>query len=401
MKILSSASFDYIKKEYKKRFGLTAQLLNAEGICVSCTGNNSIYQLPVITKAHQNALKQAIQWGEANTFYLTPGIISWIVPIVDNNHILGGISGGEIISDEDSDDRTLAINYLASMGYTRDYARRFVKKLPNSEQIQISTTVHYLYELVYAVSGYNPVLLNRNREDAKQQQDIAANIQEMKSNIKQSKYSLDEERMLLSLMKVGDITGAKRVLNKMLAAIFLYSPRTTIVRARAIEMIGYLTRSAIEDNPQLEHLLERHLVWIEQLIHTENFEHLCITMRDILDEFISDIILHGYNRSNRLVSRILEYISDNFTSGIALDDLVKEVNVSRAHICHLVKQHTGKTISQHIRAMRLQEATRLLKSTSLPYSDIAYRLGFTDQSYFIKQFKEAMGITPAQYRHKT
>jgi len=67
----------------------------------------------------------------------------------------------------------------------------------------------------------------------------------------------------------------------------------------------------------------------------------------------------------------------------------------------LVKQHTGKTISQHIRSMRLQEACRLLKSTNLSYSDIAYELGFTDQSYFIKQFKETMGITPAKYRHNS
>jgi len=110
------------------------------------------------------------------------------------------------------------------------------------------------------------------------------------------------------------------------------------------------------------------------------------------------IVLHGYNRSSTQVQEILDYISKNYMTQIALDDLVAEMGISRAHICHLVKKHTGKTVNQHIRTMRLQKACEMLKNTTLDYSDMAYELGFTDQSYFIKQFRETMGVTPKKYR---
>ncbi len=397
MKILSSASFLSIKKDYKSCFGLTVQLIDIMGQCVSCVKDNSIHYLPVVIKARQDALKQGIQWGEANVFYLAPGIISWIVPIIDGNTILGGITGGDLIAD--LDDREVAINYLAGAGFKRDKARRFVMKLKAREQSLWSADISYLYELVYAVSGYKPDLLDLNRENAQQQREIAEDIQEMKVETHQHRYLLNEERMLLSLMRVGDRAGAKRVLNRMLARIFLYSPRPAIVRARAIEMIGYLTRSAVEDNPLQDHLIERHLSWIDKLIHADGFEELCIVVRDTLDDFMNGIVLHGYNRSSTQVQGILDYISKNYMVHIALDDLVAEMGISRAHICHLVKQHTGKTVNQHIRTMRLQKACELLKNTDLDYSDMAYELGFTDQSYFIKQFRETMGVTPAKYRH--
>jgi two-component system response regulator YesN len=399
MKILSSSSFALIRKEYRKRYGLTVQLLDIGGVCVSGDKDNSISRLPLVIKARQDALKQGVQWGEANVFYLAPGIISWVVPVVDGDTVLGGITGGELVTDTDFASIEVAINYLAGAGYKRELARRFVKKLNSNEDLALSDTINYLYELIYSISGYKPVLLERNREDARQQREIAEDIQEMKVDTRRQKYSLNDERMLLSLMRVGDRAGAKRVLNRMLASIFLYSPRPAIVRARAIELIGYLTRSAVEDNPLQEHLIERHLGWIEMLIHAEGFERLCVVVRDTLDDFMNGIVLHGYNRSSTQVQEILDYIAENYMTHIALDDLVAEMDISRAHICHIVKQHTGKTVNQHIRTMRLQKACELLKNTTIDYSDMAYELGFTDQSYFIKQFRETMGVTPAKYRH--
>ncbi|MCK5528423.1 MAG: helix-turn-helix transcriptional regulator [Kiritimatiellae bacterium] len=396
MKILSSASFAAIKKDYKACFGLTVQLINSSGVCVSDAREGSISHLPVVVKARQAALKQGVQWGEANVFYLAPGVISWVVPVVDGDTVLGGIIGGELLSD--IEDREVAINYLAGAGYKRDKARRFVMKLTIREQSLWSADISYLYDLVYAVSGYKPRLLNVNRENAQQQREIAEDIQDMKVDVGRLQYTLNDERILLSLMRVGDRSGARRVLNRMLASIFLYSPRPAIVRARAIEMIGYLTRSAVEDNPLQDHLIERHLGWIDKLIHADGFEELCIVVRDTLDDFMNSIMLHGYNRSSTQVQGVLDYLSKNFMTHIALDDLVAEMGISRSHICHLVKQHTGKTVNQHIRTMRLQKACELLADSSIDYSDMAYELGFNDQSYFIKQFRETMGVTPAKYR---
>ena len=65
---------------------------------------------------------------------------------------------------------------------------------------------------------------------------------------------------------------------------------------------------------------------------------------------------------------------------------------------HLVRQHTGKTVVQLIRLARVQAAQRLLEHSEHSCAEIAYEVGYVDQSYFIEQFYKLTGLTPARYR---
>ena len=92
-------------------------------------------------------------------------------------------------------------------------------------------------------------------------------------------------------------------------------------------------------------------------------------------------------------------IAQNYTRQITLDAVAQEVGLSRFHVARIIKRSTGKTMTQHIRTMRINRARELLESTDLSYAQIAYDLGFADQSYFIRQFREMTGTTPARYRN--
>jgi len=50
--------------------------------------------------------------------------------------------------------------------------------------------------------------------------------------------------------------------------------------------------------------------------------------------------------------------------------------------------------------MRIQEAQRLLEQSDLACTEIAYEVGFGDQSYFTKQFRQITGTTPAKHRRQ-
>jgi two-component system, response regulator YesN len=186
--------------------------------------------------------------------------------------------------------------------------------------------------------------------------------------------------------------------NKMLAAMFLYSPKPVVVRARAIEMMGYLVRTAVEDSPLAEPLLERHMKWIEQIVETQDFDDLCNVLRDALDDFMSSIFLQGVNPVSPAVSKALDYIAANYTEPVALEEIAAAAGLSTFRIAHLLKEATGKTALQNVHYLRIQEARRLLETSDMSCTDVAYETGFGDQSYFIKQFRKWMGITPARYR---
>ena len=184
----------------------------------------------------------------------------------------------------------------------------------------------------------------------------------------------------------------------MLGAMYLTSPKLVVLRARAIEMMGYLTRTAVEDSPVMESLIERNHQWMERLIRARDFEALSRVLTNALNDFIEGIYLHGFNRSNTHVSHALDFITRNYTRPISLKDVARELGLSPYRLAHVVKAHTGKTILQIITHTRIQNARQLLEDTDKSCTDVAYEVGFNDQSYFIKHFRRLTGITPARYR---
>mgnify|MGYP000329186003 CR=1 FL=1 len=62
------------------------------------------------------------------------------------------------------------------------------------------------------------------------------------------------------------------------------------------------------------------------------------------------------------------------------------------------KKYTGKTCIQFIKNYRLEKAYNLLKNTDLPVTQISFDVGFSNVSYFCKNFREYCGCSPEQYR---
>ena len=58
------------------------------------------------------------------------------------------------------------------------------------------------------------------------------------------------------------------------------------------------------------------------------------------------------------------------------------------------------TPTELIRHIRLKEAAALLRSTDLTVSEIFYRTGFNNKTYFFREFKKMLGSSPNDYRHK-
>ncbi len=81
-----------------------------------------------------------------------------------------------------------------------------------------------------------------------------------------------------------------------------------------------------------------------------------------------------------------------------IEQLVKHMKVSRTMLYVKIKQMTGKTTSEFVRDIRLEEAARLLKEGVLNVSEVAFKVGFKDPKYLSKKFKVRYGITPSDFR---
>ena len=101
---------------------------------------------------------------------------------------------------------------------------------------------------------------------------------------------------------------------------------------------------------------------------------------------------------NALVHDGLTFIATFATSGIKVPDVVKHLNVSRRLADLRFRQSTGKSILQTIIEAQIDEAKRLLRTTTLSIADIADRCGFTSANYFKNVFTRTVGKSPRAWR---
>ena len=95
----------------------------------------------------------------------------------------------------------------------------------------------------------------------------------------------------------------------------------------------------------------------------------------------------------RKVRRAIEENMSDSTFG--LEQLCRTLGLSRSQLFRKLKALTGKSSSLVIRSVRLQQARKLLKTTNMNVSEIAYSVGFNDLSYFSKCFLDEYGENPS------
>lgn len=106
------------------------------------------------------------------------------------------------------------------------------------------------------------------------------------------------------------------------------------------------------------------------------------------------------NPNSDKISEVLEYINKNIDKKISLDDICKNVHISKYYLCHTFKKSTQISIYDYILSRRISMAKKRLIYTDMSISEIALCCGFSSFAYFSKAFKEAEKLTPMQYRKK-
>ena len=98
------------------------------------------------------------------------------------------------------------------------------------------------------------------------------------------------------------------------------------------------------------------------------------------------------------LKRAIDYIQAGLAENISLEAMAAEVGISRFYFCRLFKKSTGITPHQYLIRCRIDRAQVLLKERKLSISDVAFEVGFSNQSHFTKHFKRLTGTSPKKFR---
>ncbi len=98
--------------------------------------------------------------------------------------------------------------------------------------------------------------------------------------------------------------------------------------------------------------------------------------------------------------RATEYMNDNLSKGVALSEIAGELAMSPYHFARVFKQTTGIAPHQYLIERRVECAKSLLRETDLSITEIAHRIGCTNQSHFSMLFHRATAMTPSIFRQQ-
>lgn len=179
----------------------------------------------------------------------------------------------------------------------------------------------------------------------------------------------------------------------------------------------HITLSGNETMACFQSIIEQSGPILQLDFHAKPITHILKILNKVINNKITDAfeasslaysflmelqrnILFGKNETNwpSSVSRTVLFIDNNFASYLTLDDIVNVSGLSKYHFTRLFHANVLSTPIQYLTKRRINESIKLLKNKNLTIDDIALMVGFSNGNYFIKVFRQVIGVPPGEYR---
>ena len=105
-------------------------------------------------------------------------------------------------------------------------------------------------------------------------------------------------------------------------------------------------------------------------------------------------------RHSALIIRAIDYIRDNIRVNLRVKEIAQALFVSESKLRKDFREETGMSLGKYIDNMIFLKAKQMLADPALTIGQISQRLGFCDQFYFSRRFKENFQQTPSEYREE-
>ncbi len=357
------------------------------GFCAACT-----YPKCRQSDTHLYGCKESYRWDGKYIYYCPLGLVFAASPVLSADGGMEGalIAGPMVIGDiKDTLDLLPDENMLSAVG-----------TLPTFEPADVT----HLSELLAASAAYVSGTVNKPSSSFVYEQEkllkaaYAARERRLKGE-NPYEFQLEYENKLSELIAARDRNGAQALLNDILGHIYFTSDfDPDVVKTRALELAFVMTRAAIKAGADSRELFLYNSENFSEFQSMTSLDELSVRLGVMLRRFISYAFDFRQIKHSDAVFKTIEYIRKHCSEKISLDDIAKNVFLSKSYISAIFKEETGKSIVEQINESRVEKSKKLLSDKSISLSDIAGLCGFEDQSYFTRVFRRITGVTPKKYR---
>ncbi|ADZ83764.1 response regulator [Cellulosilyticum lentocellum] len=125
-------------------------------------------------------------------------------------------------------------------------------------------------------------------------------------------------------------------------------------------------------------------------------------LQDLLEDVAMSVVhrINRYNKKNinQILQKAMDYICENYTMSITLNELAEHTYVSTYYLSRMFKKELGKNFVEYLNEVRIDKAKELLKDNKYKTYEVAELVGIQDPHYFSKIFKKYVNMTPTEYK---
>jgi len=411
-RLLSKKNFAEIECVFRKHFQLGLETADTIGKQIDSLSSRDCHPefckivrgssagLKRCKKQRRQSLKIAVDTGQSYISICHAGIVLVCVPVMDQNKSLGGMFFGKCLWEPVTELLIKDVQKrLSGLHVDKKKLVSAIRKLPIIKGRVINQAAEFLFDLLYEVGGFDSRVIRWRQLRSQQQAQIGEFIQEKKKFGTDWRYPLKSERELLGKVKIGDRTGATEILNLIFGTILFQNPGDLgVLKARLLELLSILSRAAVEGGVNIDVILERNLSYVDKVMHIDNQEDLCAWICIAMNEFIELVYTSQDAKKVTQISPAINFIDANYDKPITLADIAKASYLSGSRLSHIFKEQMGVTIIDYLTTVRIERAKQLLLATDQNCTEICFEVGYNNQSYFTRTFRELVGMTPRQFR---
>ncbi len=335
---------------------------------------------------------EAYRWNGNYVFYCPKGLVFAAASLTDEqSNLSGGLVLGPVVMGEPDD--TFAL-------FEDGALRRSATRLPQWDTVRVRDAEHILRRLAATVCAGA-----RSRFDGYvyEQEKLLSRLYEIQNELTDgedaSTFLIKKEKQLNSLIALQDKDGAQQLLNDIFAYIYLAGQNDlSTIKARLIEMLVLLSRSAIDAGAGAQEILLLNEESLRQIARISSLEDLGAWVTAIAHRFIQYSFDFSRVKHADVLYKIMQYVKANCDRKITLEDVAGHVYLSRSYVSSIFKDEMGESLFAYVNRIRVEKSKHLLRNDSVSLADVSGMCGFEDQSYFTKVFKSIVGMSPKKYR---
>lgn len=211
------------------------------------------------------------------------------------------------------------------------------------------------------------------------------------------------EKELVSCVEYGRVERLETIFDQ----VFKKAAGIPVVAVDAIRAFkniclfstGIISRSAVKGGLDYDTMNIKTSYFLIVFEQATSYPELLTLFKSMVIEF-ARLAAHARRLpySTPLIKKMHQGITAHLYERVTLATLAEQLGMNASYLSRHFKQQTGKTVTDYINEMKIEECLRLLASSDLSLAELSAQLGFTSQNYFHNVFKKVIGQTPLEYK---